>query len=592
MLRAAALVAAVVIAYSPAFTAGFIWDDDDYITDNRTLTEPGGLTEIWLSPGATPQYYPLVFTSFLVEQRLFGRTPAGHHAVNVLLHAGSALLLWRLLTTVAVPGAWLAAALFALHPVQVESVAWIAERKNVLSGLFFLAGALTFLQWAGLRAGDGDRSGSTRGAPGRLATAAVLFAAALFSKTVTATLPVSLGAVLWWKRGRLSRRELLALAAFAAAGAGMGMVTLRLERTVVGAVGPAWDLTFVERLLVAGRAFWFYLGKLAWPSELAFIYPRWDPQAASWGWGLWPAAAAAFVLGLWALRRRIGRGPLVACLHFAGSLGPAFGFVNVFPMQFSFVADHFQYLATIGPLTLAASLIWRLVAPAGTPGRRPWLLAAAFALPVAMGLLTHQQSRFYQDSATLWGHTVTLNPGSWMVHSNLSRALAARDDRAGAESELREALRLEPSVPSAWFRLGELAAAGGRLGEAVELFQRALDLVPMYADAHDGLGDSLTRLGRDADAEEHLLAAGWLKPRDPKPRLHLGYLYLSQGRVSEATKALTDAVELEPGSPEARLGLGRSLAAQGLRREALEQFRHALSLRPGWAEAEAALAGG
>jgi hypothetical protein len=255
------------VAYLPATRGDFIWDDDAYVQNNETLRSGDGLRRIWLEIGATDQYYPLVHTTFWLEYRVWQLSPAGYRGVNILLHVVSVVLLWRLLRRLSVPGAWVAAALFGLHPVHVESVAWITERKNVLSGVFYLAAAFLYLRSA-LPTGDrpGDRpprrgvagEGAGGGVPRPVYVASLLlFACALLSKTVTASLPAALLLVLWWKRGRIGWGDARSLLPFFALGVALGSITIWMERHEVGAVGPEWDLSPVERLLIAGRALWF-----------------------------------------------------------------------------------------------------------------------------------------------------------------------------------------------------------------------------------------------------------------------------------------------------------------------------------------------
>ena len=274
---AASLVLLAIAAHGTAVRNGFIWDDDDYVVENATLSAPDGLRRIWLEIGSTPQYYPLVHTSYWLEYRLWGLEPAGYHAVNVLLHALACVLLFAVLRRLAVPGAWLAAAIFAVHPVHVESVAWITERKNLLSGVFYLGSLLTYVRFA--RIGDGDRRAPR--APGLYAASLLLFAAALLSKTVTGSLPAVVLLLLYWKGRQVDRRELVPLAPFFLLAVLSGWLTVSLETQLVGARGGAWDLSLAERAIVAGRAVFFYAGKLALPAGLTFNYPRWDVAAAS-----------------------------------------------------------------------------------------------------------------------------------------------------------------------------------------------------------------------------------------------------------------------------------------------------------------------
>jgi hypothetical protein len=323
------LLLVAVVAYWPCLQGDFLWDDAGHVT-NPELQSWSGLWRIWFEPGATQQYYPLLHTAFWLEHRLWGDTTLGYHLANLLWHASSAGLFVALLRRLAGPGSLLAGFLFVLHPVAVESVAWIAEQKNTLSTLFYLAAALAWLRF------EADRR------PARYAVASGWFLAALLTKSVTATLPAALLVVAWWQRGRLSwRGDVRPLLPWLIAGAAAGLYTAWFERTGIGAQGADFDLSFVERVLLAGRVVWFYLGKLLWPAELIFHYPRWSIDDTAAGQYLFPVAALALLGGLaWGARRQ--RGPLAAALLFGGTLFPVLGFVNVYPFLFSYVADQFQ----------------------------------------------------------------------------------------------------------------------------------------------------------------------------------------------------------------------------------------------------------
>lgn len=536
-LAAAALALLAVIAHAGSLRGGFIWDDDDYVTENPTLHDGHGLERIWFELGAVPQYYPLVHTTFWIEHHLWDDRAAGYHAVNVLLHAANVLLLWTILRKLSVPGAWLAAALFAVHPVHAESVAWITERKNVLSGVFYLA---SMLAWLGF-----DPPGDEPPRRGAYALSLAFFAAALLSKTVTATLPAAFLILAWWRRGTIRRRDVLATLPFFALGAAAGWLTSWMERFYVGAVGGDWTLGFAERFQVAGRAVWFYLGKLVWPHALMFIYPRWRPA----GWGAigwtWLVALAAVLAVLWALRARIGRGPLAAALFFGVTLGPALGFVNVYPMRFSYIADHFQYLASLGPIVLIAA--WA----AG----RAWMPAAAAAVLVALSLLTWRQEAAYKDEETLWRKTISTRPDVFIAQNNLGGILLGRGRDGDAEGYFRRAIAIEPTFPEAYDNLGIVLHDRGRIDDAIETYRTAARLDPRYPIVHNNLGISLAEQGRLDDAVAEFRRALALKPRFPKAQLNLGIALLKQGKQAEAVAALQEAVRLAPDDPDARAAL-------------------------------------
>src|ERR1043166_4603878 len=407
--QAAIVIAAVLIAYIPAMRGGYIWDDDRYVTKNATLRDNAGLRRIWFDVGATPQYYPLVFTSFWIERRICDAHPAGYHLTNLLLHAANAVLLLVALRRLKIPGAWIAAMLFAVHPVHVESVAWITERKNVLSGMFYLGALLAYLRFSGIEKPDDHGPDRWR----FYILSLILFTAALLSKTVTCTLPAVIALILWWKHQPFRWRKIVPLIPMVLVALPAAMLTAVFERKEVGAHGPDWDFSIIERTLIAGRAVWFYLCSILAPVNLIFIYPRWRIDAGQWWQYLFPAAVFIVIGFLWIGRRRWGKGPLVAGLFFVGTLTPALGFVNVYPMLFSFVADHFQYLASIGPLALIAAAATRTWAQWWPDWVRVASLATAI---VGLMTLTSRQERMYKDNQSLWNETVRRNPKAWIAH--------------------------------------------------------------------------------------------------------------------------------------------------------------------------------
>jgi tetratricopeptide (TPR) repeat protein len=555
-----ALFAVVALAaYAPALKGEFLWDDLGHVT-HPALQSWSGLLRIWFEPGTTQQYYPLLHSAFWFEHRLWGDATLGYHLVNVLLHATAATLFGLLLRRLAVPGAWIAAALFLLHPVCVESVAWICEQKNTLSLVLYLCAALAYLRF------DTQRSGRA------YALATGLFVLALLTKTVTATLPGALLVVAWWRRGKLSwRADVLPVLPWFALGAGGGLFTAHFERVLIGAQGADFALSAADRLVLSGRVFWFYLGKLAWPADLIFVYPRWHVDAATWWQWLFPLAGLALLGGLvWWSRR--SRAPLAVALLFAGSLFPVLGFVNVYPFVFSYVADHFQYLASLGVFALAGAALSRLP--------RPAVIIAPVLLAGLLGFLTWNQAAQYRDNVTLYETTLRRNPDAWLAHHNLATLHSDGGRYAEALPHIERTLALRPDYPEALAMLGNVLTQLGRPGEALAPLERAVRRQPRYAEAHNNLGAALMALGRPDEGRARFEQAVQLQPDYVAARLNLGLALASAGRIAEATPHFQKAVELDPAHLQARLQLGTALAMQARYADALPHFEAALELDP------------
>lgn len=606
----ASMVLAALIAYWPALGGGILWDDAGHVT-RASLRSFHGLWRIWFDLGATQQYYPLLHTAFWMEHRLWGDSVLGYHLVNVLLHAAAACLVVAIMRRLTLPGAWLAGFVFALHPVPVEAVAWISEQKSTLSAVFYLASGLAYLRF--------ERTRERR----RYAAALGLFVCALLSKTVTATLPAALLLVIWFERGRIDwkrdARPLLPWFALAAAG---GAFTAWVERNYIGAQGAAFTLTPMERILVAGRAIWFYFGKVIWPRDLVFIYPRWTVDAGDWRQYLYPLGALAAAGGLWIVARK-HRGPLAGFLYFAGTLFPALGFFNVYPFVYSYVADHFQYLATLGIIVPAASGL-ALAAGRLPAGMRRYAPALGAGLAAMLGGTTWAQSGMYRDAETLYRETLARNPGAWMAHNNLGMGMVASPGRlseaighfqaalridpnyveahnnlglallqvsgsmAEAIGEFHEALRLNPGSAEAHANLGlALSRIPGRRPEAIAEYRTALGIRPGLAGAHSGLGDALSDAGRFAEAAAEYQAALSLDPGDAGAHAKLGAALMEiSGRLPDAIAECQAALRLEPNSPVAHFCLGGAYSRLEDRwRDALAEYQTALRLKPDFAEA-------
>lgn len=566
-LAAAVLAVAVFLAYQPCWQGGFLWDDDAHLTA-PALRSWQGLWRIWSDVGATVQYYPLLHTAFWLEHRLWGDAVLGYHLLNVALHCLAAFLAWVVLRRLKVPGAPLAAAVFALHPVHVESVAWIAEQKNTLSAVFYLAAMLAYLRF--------DRSRKVPAYLGALG----LFVLALLTKTVTATLPGALLVVFWWQRGRLSwRRDVLPLVPFLLVGAGMGLITTWWELEHNRCVGPEFHMTWMQRSLLAGRAVWFQAGKLFWPEPLIFIYPRWrlDP-AAAWQYAF-PLAAMALLASLWALRRRT-RGPLAAALFFGGTLFPTLGFFNLYTFRYTYVANHYQYLASLGLIAAATAgaALWSARWP--VRGRRAGL-AAGVALLALLGFLSSRQCRKYTDVETLYRATIAENPGCWMAHTNLGLVLADRGRFDEAEIHHREAIRLDGTNSAVHNNLGRALAAQGRSDEALASYREAIRLDGANSAAHDNLGIALAGQGRVTEALAQFREAIRLDGANGTAHGNLGLTLAALGRLDEAEVHDREAIRLDARDAGARRHLAALLVATGRVGEALAEFERVLEQEPG-----------
>ncbi len=632
------LIPLVFIAYAQVFRAGFIWDDESHLTQNPCVVGPLGLKEIWTTTQAV--YYPLVLTTFWALHKFVGLNPLSYHALNVLLHAVSAILLWRVLRQLNVRGAWLGAALWALHPVMVQSVAWVTELKNTQSCVFYLLSILFFLKWED-QGGAVSRPSQRETTDRRslvIALSLLFFLLAILSKPSTVMLPIVLALSIWWRRERIQRRDFLALVPFALISAVASIWTVFEQKFHAGAIGGDWAQTRPERLIIAGKAIWFYLGKLVWPHPLIFIYPRWDVDSSKVVAYLPLLAAIAGLVALWFIHAKSGRALFFAAAYYVVSLFPVLGFFDVFFFRYSFVSDHFQYLASMGPLALAGAAIVTAVGRFGElrkpsradtaalqfSGNIAVVRSKSFLLPAIPGIfllslvfLTWRQTAVYHDLVTLYTATLQKNPGCWMAHYNLGIILREQGDVDQALEHYRQAFALRPNYAEAHYNLARCLVEKGQLDDAIEHYEKALKINPADPETHNNLGVTLFGIGRVDDAIVHYQKAlaiwpGYAAaacnlanalivrqlpgdlddaiarysmclaqtPDQAEAQYNLASALLRKGSIDEAIIHYQKALELLPGNADAHANLGSAFLAKGRITEAIGQYKEALTLAP------------
>ncbi len=560
------LALAVVLVYQPVWYAGFIWDDDDHLTANPAIVGPGSFKDIWTT--STADIAPLTRSTFWLEHKLWGLSPLPYHVVNVLLQAACAILLWQVLKKLSIPGAWFGAALWALHPVQVESVAWITEMKNTESGVFFLLSISFFIDW--LRRPGRWRYGLT-----------LIFAAlAMAGKSSTVILPVAFCLCAWWVQGRWRWRNMMTVVpvfVMSIAASALSIWTQRLHLSEFLAPQPV--RTLPERLIAAGDAAWFYLSKLLWPHPLLTVYPRWSVATSEWFLYL-PLLAMIAALGvLWIRRDSWSRPVFFALAWFLTALLPVLGLFDNTIFRYSPVFDHFQYLASMGPLALAGAGIARI-----SEHNRARSLTGACVL-LLLGMLTWQRAWAYQSQQTLWTATLNASPECWLCHSMLGD-LALRDGQIDdAIGHLQRAVEINPSHVEDANSLGIALAQKGRLDEAIERYQAALRIAPGYAKAHYNLGSALLQQGQLDESIAQFRRALELNPGYAGVHNDLGIAFARKGRTRDALGEFEEALKIDPDSAEVHCNLANTLAQEGHTDQAIPHFQRALDINPNYAEA-------
>jgi protein O-mannosyl-transferase len=592
-LAAAALAGITLLAYLPAFHAGFVWDDDSFLTMNPLIKASDGLHRFWFTTQAM-DYWPVTSSTLWLEWRLWGMNAAGYHATNIALHLVEVVMLWAILRRLAIPGAWLAALLFAVHPVNVESVTWVAQRKNLVAMLFYLGSIYFFLRtrWSASTPPRWSTDGleqarwGQRAAPlGTLWYGLSLFAflLAMLSKGSVAPLPLVLLGIIAWRR-RLTLRDGLLIAPFFILGGALAIVNVWFQTH--GSAVIIRTVSFWERLLDAGAVVWFYLFKALWPTRLIFVYPQWNVRPGNFLWWLplFGAVGLTALLAYLARRHLAGRAAFFSWAYFCVMLIPVMGFADIAFMEYSLVANHYEHLAIIGVVALAA---------AGWSGWREksrGLATAAAAVVVGvLFALTWRQNQTYRDLETLYRTTLEQNPDSWVAQGNLGSLLAGTGRLQEAIPHFVEALRIKPDYPQARVSLGSALANTGHLPEALAQFEEAARIRPNFAEGRYNLGLALSAMGRSDEALTEFEAAVRYKPDSALAQYHLGLALAGAGRLEDATEHLAEAVRLQPNFGEAQNDLGVALAKAGRTTEAIEHFTAALQINPDNARARANL---
>lgn len=618
------LLAGTAIVYLPVWHAGLIWDDGTSVVNNPLIRRTEGLYQFWFST-LPVSYYPVTSSLLWLEWRLWGNAPLGYHLLNVLLHSLNAVLLWRALRRLNVPGAWLAAALFAVHPVNVESVAWISEQKNTLAMLFCLLSVLSYLRFDALArttpsaldpVADGQATAVHDG--GRWYWLSLgAFVLALLSKTSAAPLPFVLLGLAWWRGGHVRRRDIARSVPFFCASVSVGLISRWFETH--RAIGSDFMSTesFWTRLAGAGSAAWFYLYKAILPIDLRPIYPRWELDAGQWYSWLPLLLVGAGAHACWRYRATLGKGPTLSLGYFLTMLLPVLGFLDINFMRYSRVADRWQYFAIIGPIALAAAALFP--ARALTDQRRRWAIAFSGAALGVLAVLSYRQCGIYADPLTFWQAALAGSPDSPIAHNNLGTVLLERGrlDEAKAHFErvlamdpehamahynlggvlrqqgqvdealaqFQRAVDIAPQNAEAELNLGELQADRGQLDKATAHFERALELEPENAELHNAVGLALLRKGELDRALSHFQRALEIRPAFAQAHGNLARALSQKGQLDAAIAELERAIELEPQQPEAYNNLANLLRQQGRLAEAVTHYQKALELRPGYAMA-------
>jgi len=531
------LLVLLAIAYQPVWNAGFVWDDPEQLVNNEAVKRPDGLKLIWTMVGLSPQYYPLTFSAFWLQHKMWGMNPRGYHVVNVLLMWVVSVLLWRLFRRLGSPVAWWGACLFALHPVNVMSVAWVTELKNVLSGTFILLSIGAYLPALENRGRISWR---------RISIVFGLYALAMFAKTASSFIPVTILLLHAWKGVRVSFRTGALIAGMVFVAISLSVVTIKWEAITKLAVSTDFDLTAAQRWVIFGQSFWFYLYKVLWPVDLCFFYERWAVAASP---SIWQQMIPLSVLGLWVAlwlkRKAWGGGAWAVMTHYALTTAAVILFHVLYMTRYTWVTDHWQFFGLLGLIPALTTLMHQRLRQYSS-SNRIWNVSASMV--VALYIIgARAECAKYRDEETLYQHVLMCNPNSWLVYNNL----------------------------------GHIYDVRGNKQLAIDCYLKSLELRPDNVEAVNNLGGALADIGKPAEAEQYFRMTLKLQPTLPGVRNNLGRVLAIQNKLTEAREVYLDALKINSRDVVSLEGLGIVLARMSLSREAAAVFERMLQASPG-----------
>jgi protein O-mannosyl-transferase len=574
-LGALLILLITLIVYLPALRGGFIWDDQSLVVHNPEIQASDGLHRLWLTT-ESPDYYPVTGSLWWLEWRLWGDSPMGYHLVNVLFHAANAILLWMILCRLKIPGAWLAGLVFAVHPVNVATVAWISEQKNTLSMLFYAAATLLYLRF--------DEDGRWRWYVLSLGA----FLLALLSKTALVTLPLVLLGLVWWLRGKIRLRDYLLSVPFFVLSLVLGLVTVWFQSSRVMLGQTIQPGSFLSHLVAAGCVPWFYLYKALLPYRLCAIYPKWNidvSSLASWLPGIILVAGLAL---FWCKRKTWGRPVFLAAAYFVVTLAPVMGFIHQTFHRYSLVADQWQYYSIIAIIALVVGAAMVMRRRTGKWAQPLGVVLSVLVLMV-LGVATWTRAAVYADSVSLWRDTLAKNPDAWVAHGNLGAALMKDGRIQEALAQYEQALQANPNYAEAHYNLGLALMQLGNVNEAITQYEQALQADPDDAETHYNLGVALVQSGRIDEGMLQYKQALQVNPNYTEAHINLGAALLQSGKINEAIVQFEQALQANPGFAQADYDLGVALTQAGRFQEAITHLQEALRLKPDYPEAQAAL---